>query len=151
MLPPQLIELIKRFEGLRLKAYKCSASVWTIGYGHTGSNVTEGLEITQEQAEEILLKDIQERLDQVLKVSPIIETLDDDKISAIVDFVFNLGIGNYRRSTFRQRVDEENWEEAAKECKKWNKAGGKVLRGLVLRREAEAELLLADAKKKKIL
>ncbi|RPD37447.1 lysozyme [Candidatus Liberibacter solanacearum] len=137
-----LIDLVKGFEGLRLTAYRCPAGIWTIGYGHTGNDVFKNLAITEKQANELLIQDISKTLVQVFKASPIIIHAGENRISAIGDFVFNLGIGRYRNSTLRKYVDNEDWMNASHEICKWVFAGGKKLNGLVLRREIEVELLL---------
>ncbi|WP_407043684.1 lysozyme [Candidatus Liberibacter solanacearum] len=91
--PQPLLDLIKRFEGLRLSAYRCPAGIWTIGYGHTGNDVFKNLAITEQQANELLIQDVSKTLVQVFKASPILINIGDNRISAIGDFVFNLGIG----------------------------------------------------------
>ncbi|MBY7649474.1 MAG: lysozyme [Candidatus Liberibacter europaeus] len=141
-IPSLLIDVIKNFEGLRLKAYRCPAGVLTIGYGHTGFDVCEDMNISEQHADELLILDVSKCLNQVLNVSPILINANENRISAIGDFVFNLGIGRYKASTFRKRVDEEDWDEASKECTRWVFAGGRKLKGLVARREIEAALLL---------
>ncbi|WP_240535901.1 lysozyme [Candidatus Liberibacter solanacearum] len=106
MIPPLLLNLIKRFEGQRLKAYQCPAGVWTIGYGHTGNDVFKDLVITEQKAKSLLKKDVLKFLTQVFKVYPSLIDAGENRISEIGDFVFNLGIARYRGSTFRKRVDE---------------------------------------------
>jgi len=137
-----LMKLIKESEGCKLKAYKCPAGIWTIGYGQT-KGIKEGMIWTQQQADEDLIKTALEVLNQAIKSSPILATANMEKQAAIADFVYNLGIGNYNSSTLKKYVDKENWASAYTEIKKWNKAGGKVLKGLTIRREKEASLLLA--------
>ncbi|MFV0256357.1 lysozyme [Candidatus Liberibacter solanacearum] len=133
MYPQPLIDLIKRFEGLRLSAYRCPAGIWTIGYGHTGSDVFENVAITEQQADDLLKWDVSKCLSPVFTVSPILENESENRISAIGDFVFNLGIGRYRASALRKCVDAEDWVTASYEIRKWVFAGGKKLNGLVLR------------------
>ncbi|WP_240535905.1 lysozyme [Candidatus Liberibacter solanacearum] len=127
---------------MRLKAYRCSDGVWTIGYGHTGNDVFKDLVITEQKAESLLKQDVLKFLTQVFKVFPSLIDAGENRISAIGDFVFNLGIGRYRNSTLRKCVDAEDWMDASHEIRKWVFAGGKKLKGLVIRREVEAELLL---------
>ncbi|ADR52347.1 phage-related lysozyme [Candidatus Liberibacter solanacearum CLso-ZC1] len=100
--------------------------------------------ITEQQADDLLKRDISKCLSQVFTVSPILIHAGENRISAIGDFVFNLGIGRYRASTLRKCVDAEDWKSASHECKRWVFAGGKKLKGLVARREIEAELLLEN-------
>ncbi|MFN6991805.1 MAG: lysozyme [Fervidobacterium sp.] len=129
-------ELIKKFEGLRLKAYKCPAGIWTIGYGHT-KGVTKGMEITQEQAEKILENDIAEIAEQIKKLGL---QLNENQFNAILSFVFNIGIGKFAGSTMCRLLRQKNYKDAGNEFYRWCYAGGKVLEGLKKRREAEREL-----------
>ncbi|WP_245280418.1 lysozyme [Candidatus Liberibacter solanacearum] len=101
--PQPLLDLIKIFEGLRLKAYRCPAGIWTIGYGHIGNDVVEKLAITEQQADDLLKRDVSKCLSQVFTLSPILINAGENRILAIGDFVFNLGIGRYRASTLRKR------------------------------------------------
>lgn len=137
--------LIRRFEGLRLRPYLCSAGVATIGYGATfyedGSRVTlADPPITAERAE-ILLQHMIRRtfLPAVLRLCPGADT--PGRVAALVSFAFNLGIGALKASTLRRRVNAGEWAQVPDEFCKWTRAGGRVLRGLVLRREAEAALI----------
>jgi lysozyme len=136
-----LISLIKEFEGCRLKAYKCPANVWTIGYGQTGPHIKKGVEWTQEQADRRLEIVAVFTLESALNTSPVLQD-KPYKLAAIADFIYNCGLGNYKKSTLKKRIDEGQWEQAVIEINRWNKGGGKVLPGLVRRRAREAELLL---------
>ena len=136
-----LIKLIKESEGCKLKAYKCPAGIWTIGYGQT-KGIKEGLTWTQNQADEDLVKTALEVLNRAIKYSPILATANMEKQAAIADFIYNLGVGNYATSTLKKKVDVGDWVSAASEIKRWDKAAGKVLKGLTVRREKEAALLL---------
>ena len=131
------ISLIKRFEGCRLEAYKCSAEVLTIGYGHT-ENVNEGDTITQEKADKLLKSDI-ESFEVYVNYSVMVE-LDQGQFDALVAWTFNLGVGNLRSSTMLQKLNNEDYTSVPSEMKRWNKAGGKTLDGLIRRRNAEALL-----------
>jgi len=131
------LSLIKHCEGLQLKAYKCPAGVWTIGYGHT-KGVTAGMEISQGMAEKMLQEDVlpAERAINALHIN-----LRQGQFDALVSFIFNLGEGNFNRSTLKKKiVAGSKDEEIATEFRRWNKAGGKVLAGLVKRRESEIKL-----------
>lgn len=131
------LELIKAHEGLRLQAYKCPAGVWTIGYGHT-STAKQGMTITAQQAEELLRTDLTtaERA-----VSSHGLGLNQNRFDALVSFVFNVGSGNFARSTLLRKIRTNPADAAiAAEFFKWNKGGGKVLPGLVKRRQDEAAL-----------
>jgi lysozyme len=137
-----LTQLIKDSEGCKLTAYQCPAGIWTIGYGCTGADIKKGLVWTQEQADaelDILVHDV---LRKAMKASPSLVLASANKAIAIADFIFNLGIGNYSKSTLKKYVDQKNWLAAAGEIKKWDKANGIPLKGLTIRRKKEAELLL---------
>lgn len=133
-------DLIKEFEGCKLKAYLCPAGVWTIGYGHT-YGVTAGKTITQQQAEILLnndYADFERKVENLLKVD-----ITDNQLGALTSFAFNLGLGNLQKSTLLKLVNASKFTEAAEEFIKWNKANGKVLDGLTRRREAERKLFLS--------
>lgn len=133
------INLIKKFEGCRLTAYKCPAGVWTIGYGHT-RNVTPGMTITQQQAEELLKQDL---LSFELNVRGcVVANLNDYQIDALTSFAYNLGIGSLRKSTLLRIINKGGATEAEirRQFSRWVYAGGKILKGLQRRRAAEADL-----------
>ncbi len=136
-----LLALIRKFEGCKLLAYLCPAGVWTIGWGATGPDVKKGLRWTQEQADTRLNKDAVVYWLGAVKLSPILGS-SETKHAAIADFCYNLGLGRYKASTLKKRIDEGEWEEAAEELGKWVFGGGRRLPGLVLRREAERIVLL---------
>jgi lysozyme len=141
------INLIKNFEGCRLTAYKCPAGVWTIGYGHTGNDVKEGLKITQEQAEEYLKKDLNSfelAVNNSVKI-----TLSQSQFDALVSFSYNVGTGALKKSTLLKLLNKGNYKGAAEEFDKWIFAGGKKLSGLVKRRKAEKELFLKNMRYRK--
>ena len=131
------IALIKKFEGCRLESYKCAAGVPTIGYGST-KLVEMGMTITQEGAEELLLKDIAEFEEFVLEASEM--PLSQHQFDALVSWTFNLGPSNLNASTMLKVLNKGEYEDVPAQIKRWNKAGGKVLDGLIRRREAEALL-----------
>lgn len=131
------IDLIKRFEGCKLEAYKCSAGVWTIGYGHT-NGVKEGMKITQQEAEKLLKQDLVVYENIVLE--SVTTALNQPIFDALVSFTYNLGGGNLKSSTLLKLLNDRDYYGASKEFEKWNKASGKVLVGLVKRREAERNL-----------
>jgi lysozyme len=135
--------LIKKFEGCKLKAYKCPANVWTIGYGNTfyenGMKVKEGDVITQERAEE-LAKFI---IDQfAVTIAPfILKPLNDNQFSACVSLAYNIGTGGFKKSSVFKKLNVNPLDATiADSFRLWNKGGGKVLPGLVKRREAEIAL-----------
>ena len=130
-------KILKFFEGCRLTAYQDSVGVWTIGYGHT-KGVHAGMSITQEEAEQMLLIELEEYEGYIDKY--VIVPLTQNQFDALVVWVYNLGPTNLRRSTLLKELNSGNYTAAGNEITRWNKAGGKVLAGLVKRREAEAEL-----------
>lgn len=135
--------LIKRFEGLRLKPYKCPAGVWTVGFGHTGPDVDKwaaaGKSITNHQADVILDLDLERFEECVERLAP---GLSDNQFSALVSFAFNLGEAALAKSTLLKHTLAGRYDDAAGEFMKWKYAAGRVLPGLVKRRAAERELFL---------
>ena len=134
------IDLIKRFEGCRLKAYRCPAGVWTIGYGHTG-NVKSTDVITQEKAEEILKRDLKVHEDNVKRVVKI--ALTQNQFDALVSFEYNVGYGAFANSTLLKLLNSGNYNAAAKQFERWVHVGDNILEGLIRRRNAEKELFLS--------
>lgn len=137
------IELIKQFEGLRLKAYRDSGGKWTIGYGHTGG-VKSGDVITAQQANDFLIRDIKMAENAINGLNL---NLTQNQFDALVSFVFNVGTGNFGTSTLRKKlINNPDDPSIFDEFKRWKygKVNGKsvVLPGLVKRREAEAKLYM---------
>jgi lysozyme len=136
-------DLIKRFEGCKLKAYKCPAGLWTISWGLTfypdGTKVKEGDVITQQQAEDYfnaIVDDFAKKVDALIK-----SNVTDNNFSALVSFAYNVGMGNFQRSTLLRKVNANPKDKTIlAEFKKWTRANGEVLKGLVRRRDAEAKL-----------
>jgi|TARA_R100001443_G_scaffold93729_1_gene100318 lysozyme len=129
------ISLIKKFEGCELEAYQCAAGVWTIGYGST-KNVKEGDTLTQKEADNLLLHEMQEYegyIKELVKVP-----LKQNQFDALVSWVFNLGPANLKASTMLKFLNAGDYHLIPSQIKRWNKASGKVLEGLIRRREAEA-------------
>lgn len=137
-----MVSLCRRFEGCRLLAYLCPARVWTCGWGATGSDVKQGTRWTQPYADARLEVDAWSHYRAACKLSPCLWLVDERIGAAIGDFVFNLGPTRYKSSTLKRCVDSMDWRRAADELKKWVFGGGKKLPGLVLRRAAEAALIL---------
>ena len=131
------VELIKHFEGCYLDAYLCPAGVWTIGYGHT-LDVEEGDSIDQEAAEAFLIEDLEEFEDHVQRLVEV--DLSQDQFDALVSWTFNLGYGNLAASTLLAKLNDGLYDEVPEQIKRWTRAGGRVLDGLVKRRNAEALL-----------
>jgi GH24 family phage-related lysozyme (muramidase) len=143
--------LVKPFEGYhrRLPDGGCmaypdpgtGAEPWTIGYGSTGPGITKGTVWTEQQAEEALDKHLLYFASGVLALSPGLVNEPPRRLAAIISFAYNCGLGNYRISRLRKRVDAKDWDGACEQILKWNRAAGRILRGLTRRREAEAALL----------
>lgn len=139
-------DLCRRFEGLHLKPYLCPAGVPTIGWGTTvyPNGIPVSLSdppISKEYADELLYTDLARFHANVISLCPGLVGAPGPRVAAIIDFTYNLGAGRLRASTLRKRINERNWEEVKKELLKWVFAGGRQLRGLVLRRQAEAALI----------
>lgn len=133
------INLVKHFEGLELKAYRDSVGILTIGYGHTHA-VKAGDVITGEQADAFLREDLQVA---ELNVNTNVKVkLTQGQFDALVSFVFNLGSGNFVKSTLIRKLNAGDYAGAADEFGRWVNAGGKKLPGLVKRRAAEREVFL---------
>lgn len=133
--------LIRQFEGLRLTAYRCPAGVWTIGYGHT-SRVMLGMTVTLEQAEEFLRQDI-EVVENI--VNSECSDLRQCQFDALVSFVFNVGVGNFRKSTLLKKVKANPDDNSIMdEFLRWVYAKGIVQPGLQKRRLAEMKLYFSE-------
>lgn len=138
---PRGIALIKESEHLELTAYLCPAGVWTVGYGHT-VGVKKSDRITEAQAEKLLVDDLaiyEAGVQSVVKVP-----LTQGQFDALVSFALNAGVGALRGSTLLKKLNAGDIEGAANEFGRWVNGGGKKLKGLVIRREKERELFLAD-------
>ena len=139
-------ELCKRFEGFRAKPYLCPAGIPTIGYGSTyyadGKKVTlNDSSISQEAANDLLIGELQHTyLPGVLKNCPILAT-DERKCNAVVDFCYNLGVGRLQTSTLKRKINAQDWDGAKEQLMLWTKGGGKVLPGLLKRRQVECALM----------
>jgi lysozyme len=129
------LALTEGFEGVRLQSYQDQVGRWTIGYGHTFC-VFKGQTCTQEEAEKWLQGDIAWAAKYVN--AHVTTELTQGEFDALVDFTFNLGVGSFEHSTLLQLVNQRQFTAAAKEFEKWDHAGGKVVAGLLRRRQAEA-------------
>jgi len=136
------LSLIKQWEGLRLNAYQDSTGVWTIGYGHTTAAgkpyVHEGLKITEQKTEAILVRDLgqyERAVEDAVKVP-----LTDNQFAALVSFTYNVGAGALKRSTLLKKLNKGDYDGVPAELMKWTRAGKKKLKGLENRRAAEAGL-----------
>ncbi|MDP2430759.1 MAG: lysozyme [Pseudomonadota bacterium] len=147
--PQAAIDLAKRFEGFhrvpkadplrRAHPYICPAGYWTIGYGHLCD--LKHPPITEAEAEVYLAHDLITALAATLRYCPVLATEPEKRLAAIVDFTFNLGAGRLQTSTLRRRINQRDWPGAMQELRRWVNGGGKVLPGLVARREAEIVLV----------
>lgn len=127
--------LTKRFEGLRLTAYQDQVGVWTIGYGHTGPAVHGGMVISQDQADVLLHSDVGGAVACVNRA--VTAEISQCQFDALVDFVFNLGCARLLGSTLLRHVNAGEFDLAAQQFLLWDHAGGVVVPGLLLRRQAE--------------
>ena len=132
------IAIIKVFEDCKLTAYKCPAGVWTIGWGET-QGVKKGMKWTQETANERLCAHLKVFMSGVLKSCPGLQN-SPERLGACVSLAYNIGLSAFERSSVCRNTNNEAWIAAANSFPLWNKAGGKVLNGLVRRRAAEKKL-----------
>lgn len=139
------LALTKESESLKLTAYPdpgTGGAPWTIGYGHTGPHIEEGMTISQEEADHLLLLDVQESVEAVNRLVTV--SLTQNQFDALVDFTFNVGAENFEKSTLLIKVNNGDIQGAADEFPRWNKAAGHVLGGLIRRRGAERTLFLTQ-------
>lgn len=129
------LELIKDFEGCKLTAYQDSVGVWTVGYGSTGGDVCKGLTITQDEAEKRLRKHLEGVERAILRLVTV--PLTQGEFDALCSFVYNLGEGALAKSTLLKMLNASDYDGAAQQFLRWDKAGGQVLAGLTRRRQAE--------------
>ncbi len=139
------LNLIKKYEGFRSRAYRDAVGVWTIGYGHTSMaglpKVTPGLKISRQQGEYILARDVEKFAREIRPM--ILVDLTDNQFSALVSFAYNVGGANFRKSSVLKRVNAGRFDAVPNRLSLWVKAGGRTLKGLVRRRAAEGELFIA--------
>lgn len=139
------INLIKRFEGVRSRPYRCSAKLWTVGVGHLigdGKSLPKSWNrtFTAEEINALLIRDLS-RFERGIRMY-IKVPLRQCEFDALCSFSFNLGLGTLQRSTLRQKINRGDKEGAAKEILKYCRAGGKIIKGLQIRREAEYRMFL---------
>lgn len=145
------LKIIKEYEGCRLYAYKDVVGIWTIGWGHTGPDVYEGLVITQEKADALLMEDVSRFARDVKALVTV--SITNNQFCALTSFSFNVGsdidaddkaegLGD---STLLKRLNKGDYQGAAEEFLKWINAGGKPFAGLIRRRKAERELFLSHS------
>lgn len=131
------LDLIKKYEGCRLTAYKCPAGVWTIGYGHT-KGVKKGQKISQKQAKVFLREDVKVFENGVNKYVSV--ALNQNQFDALVSFCYNCGLEAFKNSTLRKKLNAKDYTGASNEFLRWDKSGGVVLKGLKRRRNDEKAL-----------
>ena len=145
MSPEGMNALLKKFEGCKLTAYRCPANVCTIGYGHTTAagapSVSDGMKITQQQADDILSRDLVKFETAVYNM--VQQPLNQNQFDVLVDFAYNAGAGALKSSTLLKKVNAGNFNEVPAELMKWTKGkipgkGMQVLPGLLRRRQAES-------------
>lgn len=137
------LTLIKHFEGCRLTSYLDASGIWTIGWGHTGHDVHKGMTINQARADELLRQDVTAF---AIGVSDCVKVpVNQNQFDALVSFAYNVGLGALRTSTLLKRLNNKDYTGAANELDLWVHSRGKVLPGLVTRRNAEQALFLKSA------
>lgn len=129
------IEIIKPFESCKLTAYLCPAGVWTIGWGATGPGIVKGLVWTQSQADNRLMLDVV-RFERGVK-NLVQVPLSENQLGALISFAYNVGLTAFGKSTLLRLLDSGDYKGASEQFLRWNKAGGKVLKGLTRRRQIE--------------
>lgn len=138
-IPSAAREIVREFEGVKLTAYKCPAGVWTIGAGHTGPEVVEGLTITKRQAELYLTEDLQKAARRLQdRIGPAVGELTENQYAALLSFVFNLGADP--GWTIWKKLKARDFDAVPAQITRFVYSGGKKLNGLVRRRNAEVEL-----------
>ena len=130
------LDLIKKWEGCKLKAYRCSAGVWTIGWGSTGPGIKEGVVWTQAQADSRLAADVRKFADGVF--SAVTANANANQLGAMISLAYNIGLGAFRSSTLLRLFNAGDTSGARAQFQRWNKASGKVVNGLTNRRNDEA-------------
>ncbi len=138
------INLIKHYEGFYSKPYRCPVGLWTIGYGHVindGRNLPIDCDrvFLKDEIDALLIADLKRFERGVALYCPV--QLTQNQFDALISFSFNLGLGTLQRSTVRQKINRGDFKGAVKVLFQYNKGGGKVLKGLTLRRQDEAKLL----------
>lgn len=132
------IQLIKRWEGCRLEAYPdpgTGGDPWTIGWGSTGPGISKGVRWTQAQADDRLARDV-ERFMRGVRSAVRVE-VSDNELGALTSLAYNIGLGNFKKSTLLRKLSAGDKKGAAAQFSVWNRAGGRVMRGLVSRRADE--------------
>ena len=137
------LDLVRRFEGCRLRAYRDVAGVWTIGWGET-LDVEEGMVWSQEQADVALALRVAQFLVAVLQRCPALHLASPSRVAACVSLAYNIGVGAFGASSVSRKTMRQDFQGAADSFLLWNKAGGRVIAGLVRRRDAERAMYLLE-------
>lgn len=159
-LPDATIAMIKHHEGVKYKPYKCPAKLWTVGVGHVlypeqgkmliterdkfALKIEDFREFSKNEVDNILKKDLQHFINGVIRYCP--NNLNENRMGALVSFAFNVGLGTLQRSTLRQKHNRGDFDGVKAEFLKFTKAGGKILPGLVKRRNDEIALYMFNQK-----
>lgn len=150
--PSTAVELVKRWEGLYKQGkdglvypYICPAGVWTIGYGSTrhfdGTPIhKDTAPLSQEECEQLMLIELRKCIREAIRHSPVLIG-NENALSAISSFIYNLGGTSYYRSTLRRKINDRDWDAARTEIRRWIWGGGRRLPGLIARREEEASFI----------
>lgn len=134
------VNIIKKYESLKLHAYYCPAHILTIGYGHTGQDVKSGMQISEHMAELLLKNDLERFEKEILALLKVPVT--ENQFSALVSFTFNVGSGNFAGSSMLKYINQNFMALASLEFDRWTRANGRVLAGLTKRRAEEKQLFL---------
>ena len=135
------VDLIKQFEGCKLRAYRDAVSVLTCGWGSTGPDIRDDTVWTQEQADKRLMTHLE--LVEGCLARNVKVPLNQNQFDALACWVYNLGCGNFMRSTLLRKLNEGDYAAVPDQIRRWTRAGTQVLAGLTRRREAEAALFQA--------
>lgn len=133
-------DLLHHYEDCKLEAYLCPAGIWTIGWGSTGNHVYKGLVITQEEADQLFIKDCERFVESVNTYVKV--PLTQYEFDALVTFAYNVGCSNFESSTLLKKLNIGDYQGASDEFLRWNKSKGKVLKGLTYRRQSERHYFL---------
>lgn len=134
------IAFIATHEGFVDHTYDDAAGIKTIGYGHTGADVKAGQTITRQDAQELLVKDAQKHWDGIKKYIKV--PISQNEADAYTSFAYNVGVNNFKNSTLLKKLNAKDYEGACKQLLRWNRSGGKVLKGLTKRRQAEYKMCI---------
>lgn len=138
------LDLIKKWEGCKLKAYRCSAGVWTIGWGSTGPSIKEGVVWTQAQADSCLASEVRKFADGVF--SAVTANANANQLGAMISLAYNIGLSAFKSSTLLRLFNSGDTSGARAQFKRWNKASGRVVNGLTNRRNDEAAVFARVSK-----